>query len=409
MDCRRGGLRWIRQIGGILHRKDQDVYVRLQRHLDRQPVGFPATPSGAELRILRHIFTPEEAEIAACLSWRPEPVEIIYARARHLAASPEALEAALQGIRHKGGLESTVKEDRTHYCNAPLVVGMYEMQLDRLTPEFVADFNAYTADRRFGIAFLGTALPQMRTIPVGKSIHPRHHAATFDTVTTLLEQAEGPFLLLECICRRKREMEGSPCRVTERKETCLAMGAIARSVLEGGTGREITRREAMALIEENQREGLVLQPSNTEKAEFICSCCGCCCGMLEMHRKLPRPLEYWAANFQAAVDPGRCNGCGKCERRCQVDAIQVLSPEGTATVDLDRCIGCGVCVAVCPTEAAVLVKKPVETRPPRTREELNEILMARKQGGIDRLKLTGRLVLDAVRTGRTDLLKRLAR
>lgn len=392
-----------------MEKQHQDVYVRLQRHLDRQPVGFPATSSGVELRILRHIFTPEEARIAACLSYRPEPIETIYERAGHLAASAAELEAVLHRIRQKGGLESKVRDGRTHYANAPLVVGMYEMQLDRMTPEFVKDFNAYTADRRFGIEFLGTALPQMRTIPVAKSILPQHHAATFDAVTTLLEQADRPFVLLECICRKKREMEGEPCRVTDRKETCLAIGGIAQSVLSGGTGREITRREAMALIERNQNDGLVLQPSNTEKAEFICSCCGCCCGMLDIHQKLPRPLDYWVANFQAAVDPGACNGCGVCERRCQVGAVRVPAKDRPAVVDLDRCIGCGVCVAACPNAAVTLKKKRDAVRPPRTREDLYDIIMARKKGRLEKLKMTGKLVVDAVRTGRTDLLKRLAK
>lgn len=387
--------------------KVPDVYVRLQRHLDRQPVGFPATPSGAELRILRHIFTPEEAEIAACLSWRPEPIETIHARTRHLAASPEALAGVLARIREKGGLESREEAGRTLYCNAPLVVGMYEMQVERLTPEFLNDFSTYTRDRRFGIEFLGTALPQMRTIPVARSIQPRHHAAPFDTVAALIEGASAPFVLLPCICRRKREMEGAPCRITDEKETCLAMGGIARSILRGGTGREVSRREAMALIERNQGKGLVLQPSNTELAEFICSCCGCCCGILDIHQKLPRPLDYWAANFQAAADPGRCTGCGVCEVRCQVGAVRVTQNAGKAVVDPDRCIGCGVCVAACPSGALDLKKKPDPIRPPRTREDLYERIMARKIGRIEKLKLTGRLLVDAVRTGRTELLKRL--
>ncbi|WP_373501829.1 ATP-binding protein [Desulfococcus sp.] len=391
-----------------MQKKELDVYVRLQRHLDRQPVGFPATPSGAEIRILRHIFTPGEAEIAACLSWRPEPLERIYERAGHLTPSSGKLEKILERIREKGGLESSVQDGRTHYANAPLVVGMYEMQVDRLTPQFVRDFNEYTGDRRFGIEFLSTALPQMRTIPVAKSIQPRHHAAPFDAVTPLIEGADAPFVLLPCICRKKREMEGAPCRVTDEKETCLAMGGIARSILLGGTGREISRREAMAVITQNQQAGLVLQPSNTEKAEFICSCCGCCCGMLDICRKLPRPLDYWAANFQAAVDPGRCTGCGLCEQRCQVGAVCVPEKGGPAVVDLDRCIGCGVCVAACPTEAVMLKKKSEEVRPPRTREDLYGILMARKKGRLEKLKLTGKLIVDAVRTGRTDLLKRLA-
>ena len=38
-----------------------ELYRKLQQHLDRMPVGFPATESGVEIRILRQLFTPEEA------------------------------------------------------------------------------------------------------------------------------------------------------------------------------------------------------------------------------------------------------------------------------------------------------------------------------------------------------------
>ena len=37
--------------------ESHNVYKRLQKHLDKQPVGFPATVSGVERRILREVFT----------------------------------------------------------------------------------------------------------------------------------------------------------------------------------------------------------------------------------------------------------------------------------------------------------------------------------------------------------------
>ena len=60
--------------------ESETVYRRLQRHLDRMPVAFPATPSGVELRILQRLFTPEEAEIALELSAIPEPPATIQRR-----------------------------------------------------------------------------------------------------------------------------------------------------------------------------------------------------------------------------------------------------------------------------------------------------------------------------------------
>lgn len=252
------------------------VYIDLQKHLDNQPVGFPATKSGAEIRVLKHIFSPEEARIASFLSYKFEPLETIYGRVKHLVKSPEDLKKSLEGIQNNGGIETKIKNGIPHYCNTPLVVGMYEFQLERLTPEFINDFNKYTSGQAFGIEFLSTELPQMRTIPVAKSIKPEHNVSTFDEVTALLDQAKGPFVIIECICRKKKAMEGNPCKVTDRKETCLAMDSIAQILVDNDFGRQINRDEAKSIINENQKEGLVLQPSNSKEAEFICSCCGCC-------------------------------------------------------------------------------------------------------------------------------------
>lgn len=383
------------------------IYERLRRHLARQAIGFPPSSSGAHLKVLRHIFTPYEARIATRLSERFEPAQTIFERTRHLVGSQDELTRILDRILNKGGIEAKAKNGhRRLYRNSPLVVGMYELQIDRLTPEFIKDFHAYTGSLRFGLAFLSTDLPQMRTIPVAKSIHPRHQAATFDEIALLIEGAKGPFVILECICRKEKRLAGEPCRMTDRRETCLGMGDIAQTVLMGGSGRQIDRDEALAIIEANQKEGLVLQPSNTAQAAFVCSCCGCCCGMLRMHRSLPRPVDFWSSNFFGVVDPAVCNGCGVCERRCQVGAVTVQGKDAVARIDLNRCLGCGQCVAACPRKAIALEKRPLEVRPPSTRDELLALLKDRRKGVLGKTALVGKLFLDALRTGNLSPIRR---
>jgi hypothetical protein len=53
------------------------IYRDLQRHLDRQAIGFPATKSGAEIRILKRLFSPEEARLALHLTYKPAPLDRI--------------------------------------------------------------------------------------------------------------------------------------------------------------------------------------------------------------------------------------------------------------------------------------------------------------------------------------------
>jgi dissimilatory sulfite reductase (desulfoviridin) alpha/beta subunit len=174
---------------------------------------------------------------------------------------------------------------------------------------------------------------------------------------------------------------------------------------EKGIGREITLGESLSILDENQKQGLVLQPSNTEQAEFICSCCGCCCGMLSMHKGLPKPVDFWASNYFAVVETDVCNGCGNCEKRCQVGAARVSEQKKKTSVDLNRCIGCGLCIPTCPQKAMSLKKKPNEVRPPQTRDDLYDIIMSHKKGSFGKLKIKGKIVIDAIRTGQTHLLR----
>ncbi|MBF0224621.1 MAG: 4Fe-4S dicluster domain-containing protein [Desulfobacterales bacterium] len=359
------------------------VYRDLQKHLNNQAVGFPATQSGAELKILKYIFTPQEAKVATCLSYKFESLEQLYKKAAHLVKSEDELSEILDRIHKKGGIEFKTKDEKKHYCSVPFIVGMYEYQIERMTPEFIEDYDAFTKDINFGIEFLSTEIPQIRTIPIEKSILIQHNVKDFDAIKPLLTQAEGPFVIVECICRKKSEMQGVPCKVTDRKETCLAMDATAESCLITGKGRRISREEAIDIIDKNQKQGLVLQPSNTEKPEFICSCCGCCCGMLHLYKILPNPLDFWASNFHANVDMNLCNGCGVCVKRCQVDAIKLSETHQKVAVDLHRCLGCGVCVPTCPKKAISLQKKKKEITPPKTREDLYDFIMAHKKGNKD--------------------------
>ena len=54
---------------------------------------------------------------------------------------------------------------RRRYALAPLAVGMYEAQVDKLTPELQRDFEQYTREG-FAEALLLPKTKQMRTIPL---------------------------------------------------------------------------------------------------------------------------------------------------------------------------------------------------------------------------------------------------
>ncbi len=84
-----------------------NVYRELQQLLQTLPIGFPETKSGADIRILKHLFTPEEAKIATYMkfSWdNLEPVESINERAKELGYTVEELKECLDKMVSKGAI-----------------------------------------------------------------------------------------------------------------------------------------------------------------------------------------------------------------------------------------------------------------------------------------------------------------
>jgi len=57
-----------------------DVYARLRRFMDKLPGGFPETPTGIEIALLKKMFAPEQAELALALSEKPESISDIAGR-----------------------------------------------------------------------------------------------------------------------------------------------------------------------------------------------------------------------------------------------------------------------------------------------------------------------------------------
>jgi Na+-translocating ferredoxin:NAD+ oxidoreductase subunit B len=368
------------------------IYRFLQQHLDRQPVGFPATWSGTDLRFLRRMFTPDEARLALHMSHQPLPLETIAGRAG--AEFPlEETARLLDSMFQKGAIGWQERSGIGHWFLLPVVVGMYEGQDGELTGDFAADVEPYMKSLSFGASLLAVSPPQMRTIPINRSIPVEHGVATYDQIRALVAEARGPFVVLKCICRQRMTLKNKPCRQTSRMETCLTFDDTAAMIRRRNHGREVSREEALSILQQNEDDGLVLQPANAQRPEFVCSCCGCCCGMLSLQKMLPHPLDFWTSNFRAEIDDGLCKSCGKCVSRCQVGAVTVRRSRGGAQINPDRCIGCGLCVTTCPSHALRLSKRAPETVPPESEEALQIQIAARKKTPWARRRMLAKVLL----------------
>ena len=383
---------------------EDDVYRRLQRHLDRMSVPFPATDSGIEIRILERLFSREEARLVLELSMMPETAEVVHRRLRR-QMTLDQLRAALDSLGDRGLI--TRIPSRTggaRYAKAPMVVGFYEAQVNRLTPEIEREFLQYF-DEGFAAAALHSGrTPQMRTVPVTRTIPlPERTVARYDDIAEFVRTCDGPFAVMNCICQQGKDLLANPCSVGPNREHCLMFGTAAKMLVDRGPARFVSRDEMLALLEQADRDGLVLQPQNTQKPMFVCCCCGCCCGVLTTAKKLPRPADFFATNFQAQAEPSECQECGTCATRCQMDAVTVgddvaaPSPAGTAeagaVVDSTRCIGCGLCVSTCPSGAMKLVARPQQKVPPADTMKLYGQMYRERYGPLGLLAAIGRGML----------------
>jgi electron transport complex protein RnfB len=329
-----------------------DVYHRLAQHLDNLPAGYPATESGVEQRILRRLFTPEDAELALHLTLLAEEPRVV---ARRAGIPVEEVSRRLEDMARRGLVSIAHQEGKPpRYQAAQFVIGIWEYQLNRLDPELIRDVEEYLP----ALSDAAWTVPQLRTIPVGESIGAQLEAMPYEQAGYLV-RAQKTLAVAPCICRRERKMVGEGCDRPE--ETCLLFGSAANHYVHNGMARYIDQDEALTILSQAEEAGLVFQPGNSEKPQNICCCCGCCCGVLRNVKQQPKPASWVASMFVATLDADTCQACGTCETRCQMEAIW-LEDEGVV-LDTDRCIGCGLCVTTCPTESLSLVRKPESERP----------------------------------------------
>jgi electron transport complex protein RnfB len=352
----------------------------LQKHLDKLPIGFPATESGVEIRLLRQLFTPEEAEIATKLNFSFEPLEVIFERIDKKNMSIKDLERNLDNIVKKGAIIFKKESNMKYYANAMFMIGIYDMQTHRNNEslaEFLTDSSQYFSEA-FDAEIFRTGINQFRVIPIDKSIPFEHHIASYDDIRKVIENTGGPIVVAKCVCRNKKDLFGEPCSQTNLRETCFVLhNTFVQTYIEQGWGRQVSKEEALEILSKAEEDGLVYQPGNAQRPGSLCCCCGDCCGYLSDMKELPRPLDFITSNYFAEVDPELCSGCGTCLERCQMNALTLV--DNISIVNLDRCIGCGVCIPTCPSEAIHLRKKQKEKVPPKDWDALYQTIMEKKK------------------------------
>jgi Na+-translocating ferredoxin:NAD+ oxidoreductase subunit B len=327
----------------------EDVYKKLAIHLDKTPSGFPETESGVELRILKQLFTKEEANLALSLILKPEKIEAVAARANK---DSKEIEPILIEMGVKGLIMHNKKDGVNTFMLLHFVVGIWEYQVNRLTKELIRDFNEY-------VPYLMKdqykhKTQQFRVVPVGKSVNTELNIMDYEQVENIIK-SQSKILVAPCICRKEHEIMENGCG--KLMEACLIFGSGAYMYESRNIGRAISCDEALDIVKKAVNQGLVPQPSNAKKPINICLCCDCCCQILKNIKNFEAPAKIVHSNFQAFVDEDECSGCQACEEICPMDAIDMDEQKIVAGVNMDRCIGCGLCVTACEFDSIALADK----------------------------------------------------
>ena len=342
------------------------IYHTLQKHVEGLPAGFSSTDSEIGVRLLRHLFTPEEAMIATQLSTKPEPIKNIFMGVKESGMSREKLQQILDQMAHKGTvIVSQQGYKEKHYSNAGLDVnGIYYFQVNRLTEDLINDYRQYL-DGAYAAKAKGgqeSIVFPLRTVP--KFNTEKSPVNDYDNTSRMIENALGPIAVANCVCRQSKDLLGEICDVTHLRETCLMIGPNrAKQYIDNGIGRSITKEEALDVLKKAQEAGLVIQPANSQPPDVIHCCCGDCCLFLKSLKQLPRPADLYVTNYTIEINPELCLCCGACVRACPMGAMALVNR--VPAVNPDRCIGCGNCISACGADVFQLQKKEKEWVPPK--------------------------------------------
>ncbi len=331
-------------------------YLSLQKRLDMHGQGVPA--SETLFRILEHLFTEQEASFVSRL---PLNFFTLEEAARITGKSEREAEAILDGLADKAVLVDVESEKAKAYILAPPMAGFFEFSLMRTDGKFDRNLLSHlfyqyiNQEDDFMFQAIGMDSHIIRTFVHEDMIAQNDLTLVLDYEKAghIIETASC-ITLGTCYCRHKMEHLDKACDFPQ--DVCLTFNALAKSLAKHGVAREISRGQALDVLQRCVSLGLVQLGDNVQDGvNFMCNCCGCCCEALTSYERL-RYAPKFASNFVARIDAAHCTGCGICERKCPVKALSIATTGRgrVAVINREICIGCGVCKRFCPRQCIEL-------------------------------------------------------
>jgi len=345
------------------------LYEQLNARIDELGFGFPKSFIGADKHLMKQIFTEEDCHDYLAMSDGYQ-TPAMYAEKNGI--TPEQAKEKLDRMAGKGQIFRRHRTDgQDEYEQHPFVLGILEWQVKNPNNKWLVPLSMYMITSRFGKRMSQT-MPFYRSVPMRKEYVEGSIIMPYEDIEQVLARHKT-FAVGPCICRLMDKLKpNNPCH--HPMETCIMTDDYATFYVEIGLGREITGEEALSILREGEKDGRIINVTNSQDGENICSCCACGCGMLYMKQHYPGPSKDLWANYYSEIDQDKCGACGACAKKCPFNIIK-KGKDGRMTVNQPDCLGCGLCVSVCKKDAIHLRRKPEDKAytPPETYQDAIQI------------------------------------